>query len=120
MSCGTWSCQPKLVGLCPKPPALLMTRHGNVTFKDLLRKELPAKLSLRIVYDLVGVLEGLHAAGFSHNDIKCDNVMVSLKTAFCHTLPSYHEVKIKDISLFSMQNFLGKATNINEFGKVSS
>ena len=70
---------PKLMGLCPKPPALLITYHGNRTLADWLKVKAPAKLVLHILYSLVGVLERLHAAGFSHNDVKSDNVMASLQ-----------------------------------------
>ncbi|XP_063593344.1 uncharacterized protein LOC134770413 [Penaeus indicus] len=70
---------PRLVGLCPAPPALLMTRHGDTTLASWIDSHMALIPCLEILLDLAGILEGLHSQGFAHNDLKDDNVMLDFE-----------------------------------------
>ncbi|XP_027232238.2 uncharacterized protein [Penaeus vannamei] len=69
---------PRLVGLCPAPPALLLTRHGDASLASWLDRHFAPTPCLEILLELAGILEGLHGLGFVHNDLKEDNVMLDL------------------------------------------
>lgn len=70
---------PRLVGLCPTPPALLMTRHGGATLASWVDSHIALIPCLEILLDLAGILEDLHSQGFAHNDLKDDNVMLDFE-----------------------------------------
>lgn len=67
---------PRLVGVCPYPPAVLMTCHGAMTLQKWIEDLYERRHFLRILYDLTGILDSIHAGGFIHGDIHGDNVVL--------------------------------------------
>ncbi|XP_042230810.1 serine/threonine/tyrosine-protein kinase HT1-like [Homarus americanus] len=69
---------PKVLGYCPKPPAILQSFRGKLTLNHLLSED-----NLICQYDLIqlGLLLGekileMNTKGLAHNDIKEDNIMI--------------------------------------------
>ncbi|XP_069949718.1 uncharacterized protein [Cherax quadricarinatus] len=74
---------PHLVGICVRPPAIIMTQHGSVTLYDYLSDILsyPGDLSiLRVLRRLCVILDDIHQLDLTHNDVKQDNVSVEVKS----------------------------------------
>ncbi|XP_069975783.1 uncharacterized protein [Penaeus vannamei] len=67
---------PRLVGLSPSPAAVVMTYHGPLEFHKWICKHFDLDEYLEILLALSTILHGLHTAGFTHNDLKGDNVVV--------------------------------------------
>lgn len=69
---------PKLVALCPRPPALLMTYHGERDLFAYFVAAFDLDEYLLILYKLCNILNSLHKEGFAHNDLKGNNVMLDV------------------------------------------
>ncbi|XP_069156520.1 uncharacterized protein [Procambarus clarkii] len=74
---------PKLVGICPAFPAILMSYHGKSTVDTLLKMEEDArpesKLLIQSMLDMCTIVQTLHSLGYIHNDLKTDNVSVVME-----------------------------------------
>lgn len=68
----------RLVGLCPDELAQV-THYGGPTFDQ--RSDLSLKQKVCIGIQIAKSCDGVHAAGFSLNDIKENNVCVSMTSA---------------------------------------
>ena len=60
---------------------LVMEFIEGVPLTELLRDELSPETKLQVMRRLNGLLLRLHAAGLSHRDIKCDNIIVGFDSA---------------------------------------
>jgi len=67
---------PKLVGLSRSPAAVAMTCHGTLDLQAWASRRFDLDEYLKMLLALSTTLRGLHAEGFTHNDLKADNVMV--------------------------------------------
>lgn len=67
---------PRFVAACNYPPTILMTRHGSVTLRSMLKYDEPfamtEKLLCEIFRQLTIILQAMHNEGFAHNDLKSD------------------------------------------------
>ena len=78
---------PRVLGFSYDPPAYIMTRHGSFTLHKLIcdideSGQAPSTnikvLVIDILVHLSKILENVHSAGFSHNDLKGDQVAVDV------------------------------------------
>ena len=74
---------PRILGISESPLALLMTRHGRYTLKDVaLGRAEGLEVSTVQVFQglalLMDILQDIHSHGLVHNDIKPDNVIIEL------------------------------------------
>ncbi|KAK4298010.1 hypothetical protein Pmani_029615 [Petrolisthes manimaculis] len=70
---------PRLLALSLDPPAIIMSRHGKCTLVKYTDISMDERVLLRIMYSLAGTLAAINNLGYSHNDIKADNVMIGYK-----------------------------------------
>lgn len=78
------SCSPKLYGICSSLRLLLMEMAPGVTLEERLKLR-PCRVSVhRIMIALGQAIENLHFAGIVHNDLKFDNIMVTIDDATPH------------------------------------
>lgn len=74
---------PRLVALCPEPPAVLMTYHGECDLFSYFVAAFDLDEYLHILFQLCNILNNLHEAGFAHNDLKGNNVMLDVIEGLC-------------------------------------
>lgn len=70
-----FECVQRLVGVCPDELALV-THYGGPTLVCLSGLSLEHKISVGL--QVARACADVHAAGFSHNDIKADNICVNM------------------------------------------
>nr|XP_045587900.1 uncharacterized protein LOC123749822 [Procambarus clarkii] len=69
---------PRLLGVCYKPRAIVMSFRGELTLSEAIREDIPDWLIIYIVLKVGQCLRELHARGVIHNDIHARNVRVTL------------------------------------------
>nr|XP_027218122.1 hormonally up-regulated neu tumor-associated kinase homolog B-like [Penaeus vannamei] len=67
---------PRVATVCEDYPGFIMDYCGGGTLQSMLKDAAPVGAVLRAVHDLALRLEEIHRAGYAHNDLKVDNVMV--------------------------------------------
>nr|XP_027212464.1 proto-oncogene serine/threonine-protein kinase mos-like [Penaeus vannamei] len=67
---------PKLVGLSLAPAAVVMTCHGTRDLHSWLCTRFNMEEYLKMLLSLSTTLLALHTEGFTHNDLKTDNVII--------------------------------------------
>nr|XP_045605958.1 serine/threonine-protein kinase atg1-like [Procambarus clarkii] len=67
---------PLLLGVANEPPALLLTYKGGQTLGDLYENPLYINSLIDVGLQIGAKLLEIHEAGFVHNDIKSNNIMV--------------------------------------------
>nr|XP_027224520.1 uncharacterized protein LOC113816660 [Penaeus vannamei] len=67
---------PRVATICEDYPGFIMDYCGGGTLQSMLKDAAPVGAVLRAVHDLALRLEEIHRAGYAHNDLKVDNVMV--------------------------------------------
>ncbi|XP_066989218.1 probable serine/threonine-protein kinase DDB_G0281745 [Macrobrachium rosenbergii] len=67
---------PRVVGIVLDPPGIIMKRH-QVTLQDWVEEcHPPARKVLQVLLTLCKIVEEIHLAGYCHNDLKPNNVML--------------------------------------------
>ncbi|XP_045589932.2 probable serine/threonine-protein kinase mkcF [Procambarus clarkii] len=74
---------PKILGLCYKPRAIVMSSRGEITLATALQHNLPDWYMVYIVLKVGQCLREVHERGVIHGDIHASNVMVTLSPDFC-------------------------------------
>lgn len=75
---------PVLLGFCPETPAILMTLCGSCDLYSYLFErnlEHDRRHLLDVALRVTERVQEIHRAGFVHNDLKAENIMVSLDVA---------------------------------------
>ncbi|XP_063587689.1 spermatocyte protein spe-8-like [Penaeus indicus] len=67
---------PRVLAVCEDYLGFLMQFCPGKTLKDMLEEKAPVSTILRGIYDLALKVQDIHLAGFAHNDIKSDNVIL--------------------------------------------
>lgn len=94
---------PRIVAVCDdKPPAIVMTQHGSSTLWDLLRFGAKDTVLLEILRQVTVIVHNIHQAGFTHNDLKANNISV----------PSVENNVVSDVFIldFDQLNRLGNTS----------
>ncbi|XP_064114300.1 uncharacterized protein LOC135220770 [Macrobrachium nipponense] len=69
---------PKMAGVTMRPYAIVMTRHGDSLSTWLRTCNTPPFFLLVVLLKTAIIVRSVHALGYTHNDIKNDNICVKL------------------------------------------